>query len=289
MRGDIASLLALSLYAVSPLVRLLTQTITTFVRLEVQMVSVERVRDYLLVSPQNTHGKEALGALCVSASLHDLLQHTRRVSLSVFLVSCGDFAGLSRGCPLRVLCLRLCSVQIPPEDTTYDAITGLRWHHPTGQTEKGGPSKKPFSLWCWLSWRQQKQKDLLPLHATEEERQPLLSQQPSLSRCPDCAAPKGLSLRQPFVRHPALPPTVWGFRYSTAAAAGAIAGHETLASLRPGAPNVLCGGVGGGPGEKEAGDAKTPLPFAPSVPFGFGTRGRIDFENVTVAYRWAAP
>lgn len=44
-----AGLLALSLYAVSPLVRLLTQSITTFVRLEVQMVSVERIRDYLLV------------------------------------------------------------------------------------------------------------------------------------------------------------------------------------------------------------------------------------------------
>lgn len=51
VRGDMAGLLALSLYAVAPLVRLLTQSITTFVRLEVQMVSVERVRDYLLVRP----------------------------------------------------------------------------------------------------------------------------------------------------------------------------------------------------------------------------------------------
>lgn len=49
VRGEMAGVLALSLYAVSPLVRLLTQSITTFVRLEVQMVSVERIRDYLLV------------------------------------------------------------------------------------------------------------------------------------------------------------------------------------------------------------------------------------------------
>lgn len=59
VRGEIAGLLALSLYAVSPLVRLLTQSITTFVRLEVQMVSVERIRDYLLVLGLGTQLRRA--------------------------------------------------------------------------------------------------------------------------------------------------------------------------------------------------------------------------------------
>ncbi|KAL8455241.1 hypothetical protein Emag_000944 [Eimeria magna] len=230
VRGEMAGLLALSLYAVSPLVRLLTQAITTFVRLEVQMVSVERIRDYLLV---------------------------------------------------------------PPEDPSYDAVTGLAW-----QPVKATVNKSPSYLWRWwpLSLRKQQNKHLpLPLHATDDEQQPLLQQQQQqqqqqqgASMCPDCAAPVALLQRAHFVRHPALPFTALGSRRSAAAEAGMIAGHETLAYLRPWGPQLPHKGVEVGPHKGPLSEENTQLarssPLPPTMPFGFHTRGRIDFENVTVAY-----
>ncbi|KAL8425378.1 hypothetical protein Efla_003606 [Eimeria flavescens] len=232
VRGEMAGLLALSLYAVSPLVRLLTQTITTFVRLEVQMVSVERIRDYLLV---------------------------------------------------------------PPEESSYDAITGLPWQ-PTK------PAVQNSSTLAWRWWRAslQRQEDTklpLPLYATAEEQQPLLQQQQQQQqvlqkqpewRCPDCLAPGELLQRGPVGGTPALLLTAPGGRRSAAAAAGLIAGHETLASLRPWSPYPSHSGKAAGEQQRlaitEGKEQTHSLPLPPAIPFGFHTRGRIDFENVTVAY-----
>ena len=169
---------------------------------------------------------------------------------------------------------------MPAEDPNYDVITGLPWQ-PTAAVEGAVTS----SRWGWPTWGKRKAKDMLPLHATEEEQQPLLKQH-TQSRCPDCAAPRDSAYRHPFVRHPALPPMASASKHSAAAAAGTIAGHETLASFRPCGPLLLSRWCEGSCSKGEGASTK-PLPFLSPVSLGFCTRGRIDFEDVTVAYRYA--
>ncbi|KAL8435956.1 hypothetical protein ACSSS7_002097 [Eimeria intestinalis] len=284
VRGEMAGVLALSLYAVSPLVRLLTQTITTFVRLEVQMVSVERIRDYLLVRFEQI------------TSIHNSLQKAREARRrrgrepNLGRKEAERRAGPTRGhLPVFLEALFYPPTEnVPPEDSSYDAVTGLAW-----QPVKATVNKSSFSMWRWwpLSLRKQENKRLpLPLHADDDEQQPLLQhlQQQGASTCPDCAAPVAPPQREPFVRHRALPLTASGSRRSAAAEAGMIAGHETLAYVRPWWPQLPHKGMKGRPHEGPPTEGDTQLtrtpPLPPSMPFGFHTKGRIDFENVTVAY-----
>ncbi|XP_026189648.1 uncharacterized protein LOC34621827 [Cyclospora cayetanensis] len=220
VRGEMAGLMALSLYSVSPLVRLLTQSITTFVRLEVQMVSVERIRDYLLV---------------------------------------------------------------PAEDPNYDVITGLPWHPITSKPAA------PSSSWLpWLSWRRRLKKDAkttqLPVFVDNEEQQPLLKQRRQPETCPDCSEPRALLYLGALSSPP--PPA---FRRSAAAAAGALAVHETLACLRGRGGPLSASFAVGDLCTKGTMNKQLSTPFPDSVSLGFRTRGRIDFENVTVAYSSCSP
>lgn len=171
--------------------------------------------------------------------------------------------------------------KVPAEDSNYDIITGLPWQ-PAGRSEKSASS-----AWRWWPlWGKAKKEGELPLHKGEEQ-QPLLQrqvQQQNSNKCQDCALLKAAPFRPPSIQHPALIHAGSGYRFSTAEAAGAIAGHKTLASFGslgsalPAGGNWECS-------MKSEGNVVRPLPFPAAMPLGFRTRGRIDFENVSVAYR----
>ena len=185
-------------------------------------------------------------------------------------------------------CCCCCSLQVPAEDPNYDVITERPWSQ---QTPAKGSDSSVWSRWL-LPWRRSTSTSLLPLCTKEEERQPLLQQQP-LESCGVCTDKKVVDVCCPAPGPVKIPGASRGAATTTAAAAAAaakLAVYETLLSFGT-PPCAHQSGEGGlrcsckEQQQQQQSRGGAPPLFPVSVSLGFRTRGRIDFENVTVAYR----
>lgn len=177
---------------------------------------------------------------------------------------------------------------MPAEDPHYDVITERPWSQ--GRDTKGSNASFWFSSYFW---RRNSKASSLSLNAKEEEQLPLLQRQQTQG-CAACAEENLVAIScarpEPVARGPGS-----SRHASTAAAAAAaakLAVYETLLSL--GAPSCGHPSVGGrrcsctDQQQKQQDSSSAPLLFPVAVPLGFQTRGRIEFESVTVAYRLVA-